>query len=175
MKESTRIWLHERYQAVCHDRGWFEEEEQGRLWSRPEEERADIAREMFGLALTASTDSTFCEAREALQADELQATPSLGEANHVLRALSEEQKSAVLRLLDEVLHMSVYDFTILLDRFDHGNLSVDFQARDEEGEPIPGSECRIHPHGHLEMFQDALRWREEYGLGQQIGRTEQGQ
>ena len=90
-----------------------------------------------------------------------------------MRGMSDEQKSAVLRLVDDVLEMSVYDFTILLDRFDHGALTVDFQAHDEEGHPIPGSECRIHRHGDLETFQDALRWGDEFGLREEIGRKEE--
>ena len=172
MKEQVRLAFQQRYQQICRDQGWLTAENES-VWPEEPEVRAIAAREMFGLALIAGTDSTFWDVKEELAAEELKGTATLKSALEVLRALSDEQKSAVLTLVDDVLDSCVYRFSIQLDCFDHGFLSLRFQAMDdEECVPLPETEVEINPCGYFEMFQDALRWREEYGMGTDIGRPE---
>ena len=83
MKESTRTWLPERYQSVCRERGWLGEKSESRLWSRREEERAEVARELFGLALLTKTHGAFCAVREGLETEALQGTRSSEQAREV--------------------------------------------------------------------------------------------
>jgi len=60
-----------------------------------------------------------------------------------------------------------------LDRFDHGFIKLQVvQSNPKECEPIPGSEIDIISDDHNELFQDALRWKEDFSCGTQIGRRE---
>ena len=143
------------------------------VWPSSPEERAMVARELFGLALIFGTDSSFHHVKEQMGAESLSATPTLNAALETIKAMDDEQKSAILTLVDDILDFAVYKFAIQLDRFDHGFLSLRFQnADDEEYEPQPETEVEINPCGINEMFQDAVRWKQEFSMGTDIGRPE---
>lgn len=170
MNEEFRIRFMKRYQAICRKRGWITDSGED-VWPPTSEERAMIAREMFGLALISDTDGSFYHVKEQIGAEAISATPTLKAALETIGAMNDEQKSAILSLTDDILDFAVYKFSILLDRFDHGFLSLRFQAKDNETcEPMPETEVEINPCGFNEMFQDALRWKEEYSMGAEIGR-----
>ena len=168
---STRIKFRDYYEAVCRERGWIDESGREQFPTEPEE-RIGSVREMFGLATIFGTDSTFQSLREQLDARELEAS-SHDDAVNLLRAAPDEMKSAVLALVDGVLDSSVYKFLFQIDRFDHGHLSLHFQQRDQDScEPIPATEMDITTDSMFEMFQDAIRWREEFGMNSKIGRAD---
>lgn len=170
MSEESRLKLQEHYLKICRERGWIAEDG-SHQWPSSAEDRAAMARELFGLALISDTDAVFNGVKEQLDAVSIDAAQTLKGALETLRRMSEEQKAAILTLVDDILDAAVHRFALELDRFDHGFLSLRFQCMDEEEfEPQPGSEVEINPFGLLEMFQDALRWKEEFTMGPLIGR-----
>ncbi len=172
MSEQSRLRFQRYYHKICRERGWMTDDGES-LWPQTAEERASVARELFGLAMVSSTDSSFQHVKEQMKADTLAAMPTLKAALEVIVGMSDDQKSAILTLVDDILDSSVYNFTIQLDRFDHGFLSLRFQNVDEhECEPQPETEVEINPCGSYEMFQDAVRWKREFSMGADIGRPE---
>ena len=171
MDESTRLKFHDYYQSICRARDWVDDSGHDQLPVDPDE-RIEVVRDMFGLATIFGTDSTFQSCRERIDARELNAMP-LADALNLLAAKPDETKSAVLALIDEVLDSSVYKFLMQIDRFDHGHLSLHFQQRDAEScEPIAETDLDITTNSMLELFQDALKWRGEFGMNSEIGRPD---
>jgi hypothetical protein len=155
MTEEQRLENQAHYLGTCKSRGWLNENNQ-HLWPDDPQERAEMARELFGFALTNSLDTTFVEFRNRLNSSD------------TLKSLTNEQRTAVLREYDEILDFAMYQFSITLDRFDHGILAIQHGKPNDEEELI--DPVAIHPTGIFEMFQDAVRWKEEYGRGEAIGR-----
>ena len=171
MDESTRLKFHEYYQAVCRERGWIDENGSEHFPADPDD-RMDVIRDMFGLATIFGTDSTFQSLREKLGAHELSAS-SHADAIELLSAAPDDMKSAILAVIDQVLDSTLYSFLIQIDRFDHGHLSLHFQQRDEETcEPMIETDIDITTDSIFEMFQDALKWKEEFGMNSKIGRPD---
>jgi hypothetical protein len=171
MGEESRLRFQKYYHAICRERGWTTEDGED-VWPASAEERAHVAREIFGLALIFGTDSSFYHVKEQIDAQSLSATPTLNAALETIRAMDDDQKSAILTLVDDILDFAVYQFAIQLDRFEHGFLSLRFQNVDDKCDPQPETEVEINPYGIYEMFQDAVRWKTEFSMGTDIGRPE---
>ena len=110
----------QRYESICRDRGWIDEDGHNQFPTDPEQ-RMEAIRDMFGLATISSTDATYQSYREQLDARELEASP-YSDAMQLLLTSSDETKSAVLkRCIDwrKISDSSVYRFLIQIDRFDH--------------------------------------------------------
>lgn len=155
MTEDQRLENQAFYLTTCRAQGWHNQLNEP-LWPSDQEKRAEVAREMFGFALTNAMDATFLEFRNRLDSE------------GALSSLNDEQRNAVLREYDEILDFAMYQFSITIDRFDHGVLAIQHGLPNDEGElqdPVT-----IQPSGFFEMFQDAVRWKEEYGRGATIGR-----
>ena len=169
MDETTRLKFRDYYMATCQERGWIDD--QGcEIFPDDPDERMEAVRDMFGLATVFGTDSTYQSFREQLNACDLDAMPT-ADALELLANTPDEIKSAILSLIDGVLDSSVYKFLIQIDRFDHGHLSLHFQQREPEScEPITETDMDITTDSTFEMFQDAIRWREEFGMNSKIGR-----
>lgn len=155
MTEDQRLENQRHYLDICKSRGWIGED--GRhIWPDDDSKRAEMVRELLGLSLTNGLDTIFLEFRNRL--DSLDA----------LKSLSHEQRDAVLQEYDKILDSAIYDFAITFDRFDHGVLAIQHGKPNDDEELI--DPVTIQPGEFLEMFQDALRWKEEYGRGEAIGR-----
>lgn len=148
MTEEQRLDNQAYYLEVCRSRGWLDENNQ-HVWPEDDEKRAEMARELLGFALTNSMDTTFLEFRNRL------------DSTDSLRSLSDDQRQSVLREYGDLLDFAMYQFAITLDRFDHGVLSLQHGIPNEDNELT--DPVTIQPAGFFEMFQDAVRWREEYG------------
>jgi hypothetical protein len=158
MTEEERKNNQRYYLERCRQEGWLDEQG-NHLWPEDTEARSSMGRGLFGLALTNSLDSIFITWRDTIQNPKAK----------VFASMTPEQKEAVLRAIDDVLDFAAYEFAITLDRFDHGELSVQLTTVNDHQEPkftIP-----IHPHGFLDMFQDVLEWKEKFGRGTDIGRS----
>ena len=172
MSKESRPRFQQYYHSICRARGWMTDDGD-EVWPTSSEERAAVARELFGLALIFGTDSTFHHVKEQIDAESLSAAPTLKAALETIKVMSSDQKAAILTLVDDILDFAVYKFAIQLDRFDHGFLSLRFQNLDDEDyEPQPETEVEINPCGIYEMFQDAVRWKREFSMGADIGRPE---
>ncbi len=145
-------YYHEKVKAL----GWFTDDMK-EIWPEDSEARAETARERFGFALTNSMDTTFIHYKNRLLESE------------TLSHLSEEQKQFILEEYDSLLDFAVYHFGMLFDRFEHGILEIRHGKQNEDEEMI--DPVVIQPNGIFEMFQDAVRWKEEYGRGKTIGRN----
>ena len=175
MNEEQRKAHQRHYLECCRQEGWLDEE-QNHLWPDDPQARAEMGRGLFGLAFTSGMDSTFqtWEDRASNPEGRTSAVPGSivdqidQEWRHGLAAMTQEQRDFVLRIVDDVLNMSAYQFGIMLDRFDHGELSVHLTPSANEGGPE--FTVQIQPRGPLEMFQDVYQWREKFGMGTEIGR-----
>ncbi len=172
MSEESRLEFQRYYFSVCRDSGWLSEDGT-EIWPEDDFERATVARELSGLALIFGTDSLSFQTKEQLNAKSLNATPVLDDAIAILSQLSDDKKSASLTLIDDVLNSAVHRFTLQLDRFDHGFLSPKFRKSAlEECTPIPETEVAITSDDSNELFQDAVRWKDKFSRGMDIGRPE---
>jgi len=172
MNEQTRLERQERYLAICRERGWLAEDNE-ELWPDDDDARTEMARGLFGLTLVTATDDLFADFRDQIGATDCNAGSDVGAAIKTLRSLDDHQKSAILTLLDDFLDTAVPLGMLSLDRFDHGFIKLQVvQSNPKECEPIPGSEIDIISDDHNELFQDALRWKEDFSCGTQIGRRE---
>jgi hypothetical protein len=170
MDEPTRLKFQAHVLGICRQRGWIDAENRP-LWSVEVKERALQARGQFGLELISGTDSVFAEAREKLGATHLAMPPEGDTRLQVLRGMTDTQKQAVLALVDEALDFCTYQFMIGFDRCEFGRLLIKHQETDEDGQPDPTSEVLVNPSdSFLEMFQEAYGWKEEFGMGAEIGR-----
>ena len=155
------------------------DEQCNHLWPEDPEGRAEMGRGLLGLAFTNAFDSIFITWRNRIQnphgPNDVPVTPgSISDRlerswRDGLAAMPREQRDFVLRVIDDVLESAAYRFAITLDRFDHGDLSVQLTAVDDHHQPkftVP-----IQPHGIFEMFQDVLAWKERFGRGADIGRS----
>jgi hypothetical protein len=169
-KENQRFCI-----DCCRREGWMDEQFH-LLWPEDAEARAEMGRGLFGLALTNALDSIFINWRERASNPEGRtgATPgSIADRRDQywrrgLASMTQDQRDFVLRVIDDVLNSMAYHFGIMLDRFDHGDLSLHLTALDDQREPK--FTVQIQPQGALEMFQDVLEWRERFGRGAAIGR-----
>jgi hypothetical protein len=167
MKESIGLHMQEHHQRICQERGWNDP------WPDDVKERALRARALFGLDVVFGTDGSFVDAREELGAGHLAAATGRTQAREILRGLSDPQKEAVLRLIDDVLDSSTYSFLIRLDRCEFGQILLKHQETDDENQPDPTTEVLINPgDSDLELFQEACLWKEDFSFGAAIGRRE---
>jgi len=193
MTEKARLENQKHCIDLCRREGWLDAENR-QLWPDDPEARAAMGRALFGLSFTNNLDTIFTTWRErALNLEgRTMATPgSIVDLKEKawgagLAAMTQEQRDFVLRIIDDVLASIAYSFPIMLDRFDHGKLTINLtpHARDDDDDddddetskpaeaPLPP--IQIHPHGFLEMFQEALEWREKFGRGAAIGRPVAG-
>src|SRR5262249_42899012 len=131
MTEEQRKENQRYYIDCCRRKGWLDENCK-HLWPEDPEARADMGRGLFGLALTNALDSIFINWHERASNPNgrTQATPgSLVDRDDQywrrgLASMTQEQRDFVLRVIDDVLDFAAYQFSITLDRFDHGDLSV---------------------------------------------------
>jgi hypothetical protein len=155
MTETQRLENQAHYLDICKTRGWLDASGQ-HVWPDDDGKRAVMARELLGLALTNGLDAAFVTFQNRL------------ESNGALSSLTPDQRAAILHEYDEILDFAMYQISITLDRFDHGILALQHGKSNDEGElrePVT-----IQPLGIFEMFQDAVRWKEEFGRGDAIGR-----
>lgn len=172
MNEKTRLDRQQRYLAICRERGWLADDNE-ELWPENDDARIEMARGLFGLSLVSVTDDLFADFREQIGAVDCVAGSDAAAATEKLRSLTEEQKTAILTLLDDYLDTAVHIAMLRLDRFDHGFIKLQVVQSDPEGcEPIPDSEIDIISDEHNELFQDALQWKEDFSRGTEIGRRE---
>ena len=172
MNEKTRLERQQRYLAICRERGWLAEDNE-ELWPDDDDARIEMARGLFGLALVTATDNWFADFRDQIGATDCNAGSDVDAATEKLRSLNDDQKAAILTLLDDFLDTAVHIGMLRLDRFDHGFIKLQVvQSDPEECEPIPGSEIDIISDDHNELFQDALQWKEDFSRGTEIGRRE---
>lgn len=175
MTEESRKESQKHYIECCQRKGWMDKD-WNHLWPATAEARSDMGRGLFGLALVSKLDAIFTNWRERAHdvKDRTQATPGSivdnleKEWGAGFATMSEEQKAFTLRVVDDVLNSVAHSFCIMLDRFDHGDLDINLTPKDEDDEPkftVP-----IQPHGFLEMFQDQLQWREEFGKRRETSR-----
>ena len=175
MTEKQRKENQKYYLDCCRREGWLDENN-NEIWPEDPEARAEMGRGLFGLALTNALDSFFITWHERASNPEGRSTATLGSLvdridqdwRRGLAAMTQEQRDFVLRVIDDVLDGIAYQFAITLDRFDHGDLSVHLTAVDDQHQPK--FTVQIQPHGSLEMFQDVLAWRDQFGRGSSIGR-----
>ena len=170
MDEATRLKFQAHVVGICRKRGWIDVENRP-LWSTDVKERARQARGQFGLEVVSGTDAVFVEAREKLGAIHLAVAPESDAHFHVLTGLTNAQKEAVLALVDEALDLCTYNFMIGFDRCEFGKLLIKHQETDDDGQPDPTTEVLVNPlDSDLELFQEAYGWKDEFGMGSEIGR-----
>lgn len=172
MKEKARLDSQRRYLGICRERGWLSEENK-ELWPDDDDARIEMARSLFGLTLVTATDNLFADFRERIGATDCNAGSDVEAAFKKLHSLDENQKAAILNLLDEFLDSAVHIGMLCLDRFDHGFIKLQIVPSDAgDCEPIPDSEIDIISDHHNELFQDALQWKNDFSRGTRIGRRE---
>lgn len=172
MNDKTRLERQQRYLSICRERGWLAENNK-ELWPDDDESRIEMARGLFGLTLVSETDNLFADFRDQIGATDCRAGSDVGAASEILRSLNDDQKTAILTLLDDLLDTAVHIGMLRLDRFDHGFIKLQVvQSDPDECGPIPDSEIDIISDDHNELFQDALQWKEDFSRGTQIGRRE---
>ena len=175
MTEKQRRENQKHYLECCRREGWLDKDN-NHLWPEDPEARADMGRGLFGLALTNALDSIFLDWNDLIfnPKGRTKATPGsiVDQLDKHWRSgfasMTEEQKDFVVQVIDDLLDSVAYKFAITLDRFDHGNLSLHLTAVDDQQQPK--FTVQIQPHGFLEMFQDVLGWRDQFGRGSAIGR-----
>ena len=175
MTEEHRLENQRHYLECCRREGWIDAENK-HLWLDSKEARADMGRGLFGLAFTNALDSIFIAWRERVLNVSGRTRATAGSITERIEhgwgeefsSLTEEQKDFVLRVIDDVLDSAAYQFSIMLARFDHGDLSIRLTPRDDQQQAQPA--VQIQPHGPLEMFQDVLDWNVRFGRGAKIGR-----
>lgn len=156
MTNDQRLENQAYYQEICQRRGWLAPDGRTTLWPGNDQQRAEQARELLGLALINALDTVFVTFRNRL------------ESHTGLAELNDDQHQAILREYDELLDFALYTVSITLDQFEHGDLEIRHGKRGDDNtlqDPVT-----IQPLGILEMFQEALRWREEFSWGDVIGR-----
>lgn len=156
MTNDQRLENQAYYQEICQTRGWLAPDGRTALWPDNDQQRAEQARELLGLALINALDTVFVTFKNRL------------ESHTGLAELNEDQRQAILREYDALLDFALYQVAITLDQFDHGDLEIRHGKRDDDN-TLQGP-VTIQPLGILEMFQEALRWREEFSRGDVIGR-----
>lgn len=170
MKEVERREHQQHYFDCAANEGWADKK--GRpLWPAEEDARAKAGRGQFALQLIELLDGTFIDWWERLsnpdkRRSDLQLTSgSIGDREEQawqkdLASMTEQQRLVVLRIIDDVLQRAAYSIGMALDRFDYGELSIHMTATTEDNEPL--FTTKIHPHGHFELFQDLLAWRNTF-------------
>ncbi|WP_339735166.1 hypothetical protein [uncultured Gimesia sp.] len=172
MDEATRLERQSLYLAICRERGWLAEDNT-ELWPDDDESRTEMARGLFGLTLVSNTDDLFADVRAQIRATDLVAGSDVDGAVATLCSLTDEQKTALLTVLDDFLDSAVHRAMLRLDRFEHGFIKLQLQQSDpDESTPVPGSEIDIISDDHNELFQEAHQWKEEFSRGTEIGRRE---
>ncbi|MEQ8836739.1 MAG: hypothetical protein RID07_08045, partial [Lacipirellulaceae bacterium] len=153
-------------------RGWLNADNVEN-WPDDASEKTEMARGLFGLALVSDADNLFEDFRQRIDATALNAGSNVNGAYAILKALSDEQKAALLTVFDDHLDLSIHMSMLRLDRFDHGFMKLQVQRSDPvESMPIPDSEIDIISDSCNELFQDALQWKEDFSRGTEIGRRE---
>ena len=175
MTEEHRLENQQHCIECCRREGWLDAEGKD-LWPDSKEARAEMGRGLFGLAFTNALDSIFITWRERVLNVSGRTGATVGSITERIEhgwgeefaSLTQEQKDLVLRVIDDVLDSAAYKFSIMLDRFDHGDLSIHLTPRDNQQQAQPA--VQIQPHGPLEMFQDVLAWNARFGRESEIGR-----
>ena len=173
MTEDERL----RNQQYCFDvlfrNGWMNADGSMR-WPSDDEGRATMARALFGMTLTNELDSYFVGWRERAEgtAAPTSETPRHGdEWTERLSDLSDDQRQLILEVLDKVLDDVAFRFAMIFDQYDFGELNIQFTAEGEDDE-AGGFTVQIHPHGILDMHDEVFGWRERFGRGTDIGRSD---
>lgn len=171
MTEAQRKEHHAYFHKKAIEAGWFDAASEVR-WPEDSEARARMARALFGFSLVHGLDAEFLTWRDRAEnrASDSRFTPG-STADEVdrywrdgLATFTEEQRLFLYQVIDDVLDSAAYHFCMTLDRFEMGELRVLHRAEGID------REVQIHPHGHLEMFQEFLDWQQRFGRGEEIER-----
>lgn len=172
MSEKWRIELQNHYMKTCVENGLLDVEANEK-WPGDPEQRVEMARKLYGVTIAHITDSMFNDVRLGIGAENFEPIQRLKEAMKILNSLGDEQKSALMTLIEDVLEGMVYSMMIRIDRFEHGRLELHhFMTDDEEGCDIDGSEVNLTSFSCDELFQEAVDWRISYSMGEKIGRPD---
>jgi len=153
------------YQKLLLDRGWVDANGQVRH-PRDDESLQKMFRDFLGAELISSFDSCVTNAQDFVLSPEIKtkATPGSvvyeeeNEFRSELSSLTDEEKSAVCRLLYRVAEQTMFSTLVGFDQFPGGELSMQVDPSTCDG---PKKKIQIHP-GFLDLHDEFYDWLSDF-------------
>lgn len=153
------------YQKLLIDRGWVDHTGQVRF-PVDDESLQKMFRDFLGAELISSFDGCVMSAQDFVLSDEMKTKAAPGsvvyeeekEFREALRSLSEEEKTAVCRLLYRVAERTMFSALVGFDQFPGGALSMQVDPSTCDG---PKKQVQIHP-GFLDLHDEFYGWLDDF-------------